>query len=457
MKYRLLSLLGLILLPALTSAHRAPSGIASPEATVQVRVETDRTVLPAERLEKATVKVALDGLRLPRPSDRAPVNLALVIDRSGSMTGDKMAKAREAALEAVRRFAPDDLVALVVYDNEAETLVPAQRVGDGRHLENAIRGITPRGATALYDGVMRGVSEIRRHFEDRRFINRVILLSDGLANVGPSTPDELGRLGASLLREGISVTTIGLGLGFNEDLMTRLAQRSDGNTYFVERSQDLPHIFAAELGDVLNVVARRVVVTVEFDDGIRPLGFVGREGTIRQQRAEFTLNQLYGGQERFALIEVEVASHAAGTEREIARVAADYENPLTRRAVQATAAGRITFSRDAAAVVASANHQVQADWASNIIAQAKDEAIALVDAKRPEAAARTLEQRSRELEAIGHLYSNPTVRAMAVANTEEADRIQAEGLSNARRKEYRAASAQTRSQQTSTSAPPATR
>src|SRR5687768_6825098 len=271
-------------------------------APVRLRVDVDRSVLPADVAETAVIKIGLDGIRPSRREWRPPVNIALVIDRSGSMSGDKIMKAREAALEAVRRLSPDDIVALVAYDTGVQTLVPAQRVGDGRRLEQAIRGIEAGGNTALYGGVTRGAAEVRRHMEDRRFVNRVILLSDGLANVGPSSPEDLGRFGASLVKEGISVTTIGLGLGFNEDLMTRLAQRSDGNTYFVEHSSDLPRIFAAELGDVLNVVARRIIIEIEFPAGVRPMKFIGRDGMIRGQRAEFSLNQLYGGQEKFALV-----------------------------------------------------------------------------------------------------------------------------------------------------------
>src|SRR6185295_11718885 len=112
---------------------------------------------------------------------------------------------------------------IVAFDTRVETVVPAQRVGRARGLEAAICGIEPGGNTALYGGVACGAAEVRKHLEDERYVNRVILLSDGLANVGPSTPEELGRLGASLLGEGISVTTIGLGLGYNEDLMARLA------------------------------------------------------------------------------------------------------------------------------------------------------------------------------------------------------------------------------------------
>jgi Ca-activated chloride channel family protein len=414
---------------------------------VRLRVDVDRTVLPAGSTEKAIVKIALDCLPPPRRHLRPPVNLALVIDRSGSMSGDKIAKAREAALEAVRRLGPDDLVALIAYDSHVQTLVPAQRVGDGRRLEHAIRGLEAGGNTALHGGVTRGAAEVRRHMEDRRFVNRVILLSDGLANVGPSTPEELGRLGAMLLREGISVTTIGLGLGFNEDLMTRLAQRSDGNTYFVEHSRDLPGIFAAELGDVLNVVARRVIIEIEFPAGVRPIHFVGREGIIRGQRAELTLNQLYGGQEKFALVEVEVAPNSTGAELEIARAQVQYESAYTSRAIKAVASRRVQFSASRNEVVRSADHRVQADYAANVLAVAKDEAVALVDADRRDAAAAVLRQKAAELQALGETYGNAKVGAIAAPAAPAADRIEKEGLGNAERKIYRAESAQTRSQQ----------
>jgi Ca-activated chloride channel family protein len=421
--------------------------VAPSSAAVTVRVDVDRTVLPADSTERAVVKIGLDGIRLQRSELRPPVNVALVIDRSGSMSGDKIAHAREAALEAVAYFAPDDIVALVVYDNRIDTLVPAQRVGDGRRLRDAIRGIAARGGTALHGGVTRGAAEVRKNLEDRRFVNRVILLSDGLANVGPSSPEELGRLGTALMKEGIAVTTIGLGLGYNEDLMTRLAQRSDGNTYFVEHSGELSRIFAAELGDVLNVVARRVVVEIDFPAGVRPLAFVGRDGTIRGQRAELSLNQLYGGQEKFALIEVEVAPCAAGTEREIARARVSYEDPVRQSAVTIGAARAVQFSASRRAVVKSADHKVQADYAANVIAVAKDEAVALVDADRRDRAAAVIRERAAELRRTADVYGNAAVAELAAAAAPAAAQLEQEGLSNAGRKLYRAESAQTRSQQ----------
>jgi Ca-activated chloride channel homolog len=229
--------------------------------------------------------------------------------------------------------------------------------------------------------------------------------------------------------------------------MTRLAQRSDGNTYFVASARDLPGIFNAELGDVLNVVARRVYVAIEFPDGVRPLAFVGREGTIRSGRAEFTLNQLYGGQERFALIEVEVSGDA-GAERELARAEARFEDAFTQRTATVQASRMVSFSRDERTVVASADHRVQADYARNVIAEVKDAAVELVDSGRKNEAAQQLRDRVKALQEIGSSYGNREVLSVAGASAAEADKIEREGLAPAARKTYRAENAQTRSQQT---------
>jgi len=426
----------------------------SNEDPIRMRVDVDRSVLPANCPGRAVVNIRLDCPRPPEAARRPPVNLALVIDRSGSMRGEKIAKAREAALEVVRRLAPDDIVSLIAFDTEVETLVPAQRVGAARgRLESAICNIEPGGYTALYGGVVRGAEEVRRFIEEPNYVNRIILVSDGIANVGPSSPEDLGRLGASLVNEGISVTTVGLGLDFNEDLMARLAQRSDGNTYFARFSSDLPRIFSAELGDLLSVVARRVVITIEFPDGVRPIRFIGREGVIRGQRAELRLNQLYGGQEKFALIEVEVAPAREGEEREIARARMNCEDALDRRPLSLSASRRVQFSNSQEAVVQSADKKVQADFAANVLALAKEEAVALVDAGRKDEAAAVIRQKAAELKSLGATYGNAAVAGCAAAAAPEADRIERDGLDNVTRKAYRAESSQVRNQQATDSDP----
>ncbi len=200
---------------------------------------------------------------------------------------------------------------------------------------------------------------------------------------------------------------------------------------------------------MLSVVAHRVVIEIEFPAGVRPLRFVGRDGVIRGRRAELTLNQLYGGQEKYALVEVEVSPGEAGAEREIAQAQVTYEDALTRRAATLTARSSVRFDADRAVVVSSANHEVQADYAANVIAVAKDQAVVLVDNGRKEAAAQQLRQQVAELRVMAETYGNSRVAQAAAASSVEADRLEREGLDNAARKTYRADSSQIRNQQSS--------
>lgn len=434
-------LLGAVLVCAFT-----PLVAAKSDRPIEVRIEVDRPVLPANSVQTAIVKVSLDGIRQPA-RHRAPVNLALVIDRSGSMSGAKIERAREAAIQAVRRLGPDDRVAIVVYNNHAHTLVPSQRVGDARGLERTIESISTGGGTNLYGGLDVGAAEVRRYIEDN-FVHRVILLSDGLANVGPSSPGELARFGGELVRQGISVSTIGVGVDFNEDLMTRLANRSDGNTYFVEHSRDLARIFQQELGDVLNVVARKVMVEVKFPHGVRPRRLVGREGRVDDRRVVVELNQLYGGSEKFALIEVEIEPGQAGTARDLASASVAYDNLGGTRVMTTAVESQVSFTTRDEVVVANANREVQTDYADHRIAEAKDEVIALVDAGRRDDAAERLRDVSSMLSSLGSRYGNERVQAMAAPAAMEADRVEKEGLDNVGRKSYRAENSQVRNQQT---------
>lgn len=417
------------------------------EGSVRIRLDLDRESLMANTDERAVVKISLDAARLERPENRPPINLSLVIDRSGSMGGSKIAHAKEAALAALNRLSSNDVFSLVAYDSTVETLVSAQRVGNGEAIARAIRGIRANGGTALFGGVSEGASEVRKNLENHEYSPRIILISDGQANVGPSSPEELGRLGAALMKEGIPVTTIGLGLDFNEDLMTRLAQRSDGNTYFVESSADLSRIFAAELGDALSVVARRVLLSVTFPEGVRPRQLIGREGVVKGQRVELELNQMSGGQEKFALVEVEISPTEAGQERKIADASVTYDDALRQRKVTVTAARKARFTSDRAVVIGSANFKVQTDYAENVMAMAKDRAVVLVDAQKKGQAAKELRAKADELKQMAKTYNNTAILAVASPGAAAADRIENEGLDNVSRKTLRAESAQTKNQQ----------
>ncbi|MGD9253239.1 MAG: VWA domain-containing protein [Holophagae bacterium] len=255
---------------------------------------------------------------------RAPVNVAIVIDRSGSMQGEKLARAKEAAALAVERLRPDDIVSIIAYDDTVRTLLPATKVADRSAVLAAIESLRSGGSTALFAGVSMGAAEVRKFLAGER-VNRIVLLSDGLANVGPDSPAELGALGASLKKEGISVSTIGLGLGYNEDLMARLAGFSDGNHTFVEHPRDLARIFDQEFGDAMSVTAQDVLVRIQCEPGIRPIRVLGRDAEIAGGLVTVSINQLYDAEEQSVLLELEVPGGRAGAKRQLAGVRWSYD------------------------------------------------------------------------------------------------------------------------------------
>ncbi len=414
---------------------------------VTCRVELDRAVLPAGVKQKAIVKVTLDAPAPLRTVKRPPVNLAIVLDRSGSMQGEKIRKAKDGVLQVLNRLDARDLFAFVIYNHQVETRVPARHVRDADAIASSIRGITAAGNTALFGGVSQGAAEVRKAL-DQRCIHRIILLSDGLANVGPSLPADLGRLGASLVKEGISVSTVGVGTDYNEDLMTQLAQKSDGNTFFVKDSSDLPRIFAVELGEVLNVVARQVHLEVVFPDNVRPLRIIGRDGRVGPDKVELSLNQLYGDQEKYALIEVEIPATEEKDTRQIAFATISYQDAFNeqRETVQSGVMAR--FSRRQQEVIQSANGAVQQVFIDNVAAMAVDETVDLWDKGERKKALYNLEKQQRQLNDLVVQYNlDPSVLDSVNQLEEDAERLRNEGMDKSGRKEMRTRSYHIRNQQ----------
>ncbi|NCC51771.1 MAG: VWA domain-containing protein [Spartobacteria bacterium] len=423
------------------------NGWAAVEQPVTCRIELDRGVLPAGGTQTAVMKITLDAIAPPRADVRPPVNLAIVMDRSGSMSGQKIENAKEAAIAALRRLGARDYFSLVIYDDQVETIVPAQSAANTEWIESRIRQIRSRGNTALFAGVCQGAAEIRKNIGSG-YVNRIVLLSDGVANVGPSAPADLARLGASLLKEDISVTTVGVGNDYNEDLMTQLAQNSDGNTYFVETESDLPRIFAAELGDVLSVVAKKVILDIRCEDGVRPVRIIGRDGRVRNDSVEVYLNQLYGGQEKYVLVEVEVPAGQPDEVRQIAYADCRYQNALNQQDVKTAARVSARYSAREAEVKRSANVEVQQEVIVNVIAEAKDDSVEMWDRDDQKGAVQRMNVVADKLRQLGQALSLPASSMAPVDELEEeAKELETEGMSPKRRKSYRAESYQTRTQQ----------
>jgi Ca-activated chloride channel family protein len=285
------------------------------------------------------------------------VNVALVLDKSGSMNGRKIAEAKVAAIQAIKRLDANDIVSVVVYDSTVEVLVPATKLTDKDAVCRKIAQVQPGGRTALFAGVSKAAAELRK-FLDRERVNRIVLLSDGMANIGPSAPSELGSLGASLKKENISVTAMGLGLDYNEDLMVNLASNSGGNHVFIEDETQIAELFNKEFNTVLSVVAQEVSITIEVAKGVRPVRVFGNQAEINGQKVVATLTQLYSGQEKFLVLEVDVPASPEGKPRDIAHVHVDYDNMLTRQTDRLSGKASVNFSSSDKVIASSVNAKV---------------------------------------------------------------------------------------------------
>jgi Ca-activated chloride channel homolog len=347
------------------------------QATLDISVS--HPYLLAGKTQTVYLRVGLTGFDLISASAaRSPVNVAIVLDKSGSMSGDKIEKAKEAAITAIGRLNSNDIVSVVTYDSTVTVVIPATKVSDKNSIIRKIQAIQPGGSTALFGGVSKGAQEVRK-FIDMERVNRIILLSDGLANVGPSSPSEMGSLGASLAKEEISVTTIGVGLDYNEDLMTKLAYQSDGNHYFAKRAAELAGIFDNEFGQVLSVVAQEIQLEIKCARGTRPVRLLGRNGYISGRTATVSLSNLYSEHEKFALLEVEIEPEEADSTRTLATVNASYRNMKTHATDKLEGSIDVSFCKSQPAVEKRSNKKLMVDVVKLVAAENNDLVIALRD------------------------------------------------------------------------------
>ena len=393
----------------------------APARTLELDLAIDRPQVLAGRPQTAFLRVALEGVPLEE-AERTPVNLAIVIDRSGSMAGDKLREAKEAAIMAVDLLRGDDVVSVVSYDDVVQVHVPATPLDDREAIRRAIRRLRPGGSTALFAGVAKGAYEVRKYLAENR-VNRVVLLSDGLANQGPSTPGELGELGASLATDGMSVTTIGLGLDYNESLMTRLATASDGNHYFAETAADLERVYARELDDVLSVVAQSVRVEIRCPRSVRPVRTLGLDAEIRGRTVRFDVRQIYGGQLKYVLVEVEVPSAEAGASLELARVDVVYDDMRSRRRETIRERASISFTDSFDLVERNRDSRVMGSVARQLGAERNRVAMELRDRGETEEARRLLEENAAYLRENAERWDNRWLEQDARRNEEDADNL----------------------------------
>jgi Ca-activated chloride channel family protein len=304
------------------------------ETNLSITTAWERSVVPATGGE-AYLLVRIKATQPSVPTRRAPIDIAFVLDRSGSMAGDKIRLAKDAVDAAIAHLSDDDRAALVVYDDEVDTLQKLEPATP--RVKSAIRltlnGVDPGGSTDLCGGWLTGCGELSRDLPSPEKlttaplrIRRSLLLTDGLANAGITSDREISRHATELRKRSVSTTTLGIGLDFNEELLSSMAEAGGGNFQFIEHAGQLREFFERELGELLSIAAIGLTISLKMPHGVRAQLLNGYPTERDGKRIDVSVGDLPASDEVNLVFALQVAPGTIGTSHQIS-VDASWADP----------------------------------------------------------------------------------------------------------------------------------
>jgi Ca-activated chloride channel family protein len=293
----------------------------------------DYDVLTVQQPHKLYLVARLTAGAAPDDRQRRPLNISVVIDRSGSMAGDKLDFTRQAAQFLVQNLSTRDVLSIVLYNDHVETLLAPEHVHHKDAINHRIANIKASGTTNLSGGWLEGCNHVARNLNED-FLNRVILMTDGLANRGVIEPDKLVTMAKQKHEIGISTTAMGLGSDFNEDLLIAIANAGGGAFYFIESPEVTPLIFQEELRGLLSVIGQNLVISMELTEYVTQVAQLHAYPTSTEgKQVSFRLGDVFGEEVKTLALELSIPAVQESGEKQIAVLRFDYDE-LTMNGVE---------------------------------------------------------------------------------------------------------------------------
>jgi len=287
-----------------------------------IEICTEKTILEANKDQIVDVLVRITPPAVDHNETKRPrLNLSMVLDRSGSMQGEKIQEAREAAKYCIDQLLETDRISTVIFDDQIDVLIPSQPVENKEILKRSINSVQTNGSTALHEAWVRGGLEVSGHL-DNDAINRVLLITDGQANVGETNVDRIVSQAQQLAAKGVSTSTIGIGRDFNEDLLMPMAEAGQGNAWHVQEPQDMVKIFERELKGLVSQIGHSVTLGIKTANGVTVADVLNDFESAGPDI--YKLPNLQAGSPLEIVVRLRVPSHEEGSTAEIAKFELTY-------------------------------------------------------------------------------------------------------------------------------------
>lgn len=298
-----------------------------------VTLVPQRPVVASDGATVLDVLVKIEGPAAEQQAQRPALNLGLVIDRSGSMQGSKLDFAKQAAAHLVRQLEGHDRISLTVFDDDVHVVLPSMLADNPQGILGAIARIQAGASTDLHGGWKEGAEQVGQFLDPKR-LNRVILLSDGQANVGETNPDTIASRVRRALDRGLSTSALGVGDDYNEDLLEAMARSGDGNYYYIQDPEELVAVFQVELQGLSALLGQRVSLGIEDVAGVEVLDVLN--DFDRTTAGNYKLPNLLRGAKVAAVVRLRVPAIAEEADLCRFRLAFDTPEETERRVTTAT-------------------------------------------------------------------------------------------------------------------------